>query len=223
MSPAPNFDAMLPQCEIVVPESVADYRASTGKRRGIMIHYDASQSDEGALSWFRSAQWKLSYHRAYTDSGRRVQILPRFAGTAAFHAGVCDKRQGVTSANDAFYGLSITATEGDRVTDKQLNALVEDSALIAEWHRRFNPDPELRVWWQPDNIHVWLTGHNEWAIFNERDNPKTPKLWGKLGRKLDPVGPDPDAPVLSLVAARARIRDLMDTPGAVIWERLQAQ
>jgi hypothetical protein len=219
---APAFDRVLPPCEIVIPAQVADFRPTTGRRFGVMLHYDASQSDAGAISWFRSPKFTLSYHRAYTDSGRRVQILPKLAGTCAFHAGVCRQTEQVASANDAFYGFAVTAGEGDTVTAAQLRALVEDTALVARWHQRFNAAPEMRAWWGTANVGTWLTGHNEWAIFNRRDNPKSPKLWGRLGRKVDPIGADPDRPVLSLVRARDAVRDLLETPNHPIWARLDA-
>jgi hypothetical protein len=218
----PGFDATLAPPDVRISESVADFRASAGRRWGVMLHYDASTSDASAVAWFRDRAFKLSYHRAYLDDGRRVQILPRFAGTAAFHAGVCRRTTQVQSANDAFYGLAITANVGDVVGARQLQAVAEDTALIARWHQRFNPDPAMRAWWRTDRVGTWLTGHNEWAIFNERDNPHSSHLWGKLGRKVDPIGPNPDRPVLSLVKAREAVRTLLETPSAPIWSRLPA-
>ena len=47
------------------------------------------------------------------------------------------------------------------------------------------------------------------------------RLSGKLGRKPDPIGADPNRPVLSLNAGRAAVAALLDAPDHPIWERFR--
>jgi len=166
----------------------------TVPREGVMVHYDASRTDAGALNWFRDPAFAFSYNRAYTDAGRRVNLvgLPGDRSSfhrAAYHAGVCRTQTApfpVRSANQAFYGLCITAGEGQRVTGPQYEALLADVVGIFQVHR-----------WGASQVAARLVGHHEWAIFGP-ESTKRRELWGKLGRKVDPIGTNPRSPVLSL-------------------------
>src|SRR5918996_3286375 len=103
---------ILPDCEVKIKLATSNYGSIVPwqDRRGVMWHYDASKTDKGAENWFRSPEFKLSYTRAYTDSGRRISLAP--LDRQAYHPGVCKTTTQVQSANRAFYGLCVTA--GDR-------------------------------------------------------------------------------------------------------------
>lgn len=157
-----------------------------GSRWGIMLHYDDSSTDKGAVSWFLDPRCKVSYNGLYLDNGDRVDVAPW--DRAAWHAGVCLPGSWGTAANSAFYGLS-AATNGETpVTVAQLDAIVRDCAAICRAHG-----------WGAGRI----MGHDMLACFPQ-GHPKA----GQLGRKIDPTGPNKAKPILSvemvrqLVAAR---------------------
>lgn len=208
---APRLDDLLPAPDVplALPETNYGALVPHAQRMGVMWHYDASSSDKGALSWFASPGFKLSYNRAYTDSGRRVRLTPSIHH-AAYHAGRC--RTPPTSANAAFFGLAVTAGAGDQVTGPQFSAIVIDTAAIFR-----------AMGWgsDPDSLQLRLVGHNEYAVFNAKDNPGRPTLWGKVGRKPDPIGADPNRPVLSLNSGRAAVAALLDAPDHPLWERFR--
>jgi hypothetical protein len=80
-------------------------------------------------------------------------------------------------ANTGYFGLAITAGAHEHITLEQLDALTTDIAIIFR-----------AAGWSPDDVDDRIVGHDSRAIFNPRDNPKEPQLWGKLGRKIDPTG-----------------------------------
>jgi N-acetyl-anhydromuramyl-L-alanine amidase AmpD len=185
------LDEVLLPCEVVITLAASNYAPAVRyeKRVGVMLHYDGSRTDAGAESWFDSPQFKLSYNRAYTDNGRRIRLTPSIMNRA-YHAGKCRTDSRVTGANGAFYGLCVTAGPGQQVTPVQFEAICRDTADIARYHQdRGDPD------WEMGNIGYWITGHEVWA------HPK--------GRKIDPTGPNPLKPVLSMAAARARVTELL--------------
>lgn len=210
---------ILPDCEVKIRLAATNYGGVVPwtERCGVMFHYDASKTDRGAENWFRSPEFKLSYNRAYTDGGRRIQLAP--IDRQAYHAGVCKQTTHVRSANRAFYGLCVTA--GDRqpkqdatgavVTTEQFMAIVEDTALIAAWHQHQGND-----WWTTDRVDEWLTGHNEWAIY-----PKGHPLVGQFGRKIDPRGTHSDYDVLPINSGRQAVATLLETPKHDLWLRLK--
>ena len=144
-------------------------------RRGIMLHYDASGSDAGALSWLRDPRCKVSYNWLVLDNGTVEEIAPREA--RAYHAGEC-RPSGTgpmyTYANSAFYGVAIAATDGETVTPAQEEAVV---ALCAELCREHT--------WNPAHS---IVGHDTEA-------------WPR-GRKHDPTGSNPAKPVMSVARIR---------------------
>ena len=84
------------------------------KRLGVMLHYDGSASDAGALSWFKHPDCKVSYNKLVLDPGNVVQIAPD--DKRAWHAGICRPSTPdlvYADANSAFYGLCIAARPGD--------------------------------------------------------------------------------------------------------------
>lgn len=179
-------------------------------RVGVMWHFDASKTDKGALNWFSDPSFLLSYNRAYTDSGNRIGLTPRIENRA-YHAGTTREDARVHGGNTAFYGLCVTAGDGDVATPLQYAAIVVDTAVIARYH-------QLRgdKGWETDNIDYWLTGHEEWAIYGPKDTPRK-ELWGKLGRKHDPTGSDLSKPVLSLAEGRLTVAAYLRDAGA-FWK-----
>ena len=149
------------------------------RRQGIMLHYDASASDPGAVAWLtRDPACKVSYTWLVLDTGHVVPIAPESA--RAWHAGVCrssDVRLAYRDANSAFYGLALAMGAKDTVTAEALAAVVQlcRGMFVA---RGWNPVTEG---WR-------IVGHDA-------------HCW-KRGRKVDPTGPDPAKPVLSVAAVR---------------------
>lgn len=198
------------------------------ERLGIGAHYDASSSDKGAINWFSDPAFKLSYHRAYTDNGRRIGLAP--IDHRAYHMGVCRTTTKVKDANRAFYGLCVTAGDGQPyneethavVTYAQFSAFVYDAAIIARYHQLKGHD-----WWRTDNVDIWLTGHNEWAVHPKvyAEGPKKGQphpLAGKLGRKVDPPGSEvvkKGYEVLPINSVRVAVAILLDTKDHEIWKR----
>lgn len=154
----------------------------TEPRVGVMLHYDASRSDTGAVAWLtRDPACKVSYHWLVTDDGEAHIIAPH--GRRAWHAGVCRSsdpaRLPYRDANSAFYGLAIAATAGDEASDEQLARvlqLVRDCFVRQRW-------PMSETW--------RVVGHSTEA-------------WPR-GRKTDPEGPDPLHPVLDVALVRRLI------------------
>lgn len=135
-------------------------------RRGVMLHYDASSSDLGALTWlFRDKRCAVSYNWLVMDNGERVPHAPW--DKRAWHAGACrpsnPSRLFYNDANSAFYGVAVAATNTDVATPLQVQSVV---ALCLELFTRHR--------WYREDIHR-ITGHNAEA-------------WPR-GRKDDPDGP----------------------------------
>ncbi len=145
-------------------------------RLGVMLHYDASASDPGAVAWLtRDPRCRVSYNWLVLDNGAAVEVAP--AGMRAWHAGVCRPSRAdlpYRDANSAFYGIAVAAKAGDTVTPAQLARLLELCRQCFARHRWVEP-------WR-------LVGHHE-------------ECWPR-GRKVDPLGPDPRRPVLDLPALR---------------------
>ena len=147
------------------------------KRIGICLHYDGSASDAGGIGWLKSPKSQISYNFAVQDDGTVVPIAPE--NVRAYHAGVC--RPSVpelvyTDANSAFYGIALTATSVDTVTQAAYDALVALCQRLFAKHG----------WTEPWRI----TGHSAEA-------------WPR-GRKADPEGQG-KTPVLSVPAVRRSV------------------
>ena len=156
-------------------------------RQGIMLHYDDSASDAGALAWLRSdPRCHVSYNWLVLDDGQVEEIAPLTA--RPWHAGVCrpsSRRLVYRDANSAFYGIAAATRAGIPVTTAQLGGIVRLCLLL--WKRHL---------WGPEDGHR-LVGHASEA-------------WPR-GRKIDPVGPDPAHPVLSPEAVWATLRPSLAT------------
>lgn len=159
----------------------SNWNSTREPRLGVLIHYDASRSDAGALGWLTAdPRCPVSYHVLVTDDGNAYQIAP--LDKRAWHAGVC-----VTSdpdhlpyrdANSAFYGVSIAATDGDVATPAQFRGVVQTCRELAE-----------REGWDLSREPWRIQGHNAEA-------------WPR-GRKIDPTGSNPAKPVLDVEAVRS--------------------
>lgn len=141
-------------------------------RLGVMLHYDASASDEGSLAWLRDPRIRVSYNWLILDNGSQHTIAPIDA--RAWHAGVCRSSDPVRlpykDANSAFYGISLAARPPDVATEAAKDAMAR--LVVSLFARHGWPLSE-----------VWrIVGHGTEA-------------WPR-GRKIDPVGPDPRHPVL---------------------------
>jgi N-acetyl-anhydromuramyl-L-alanine amidase AmpD len=93
-----------------------NWNALTDSRRGVMLHYDASRSDTGAVAWLtRDPRCRVAH-----------EVAPVTA--RAWHAGVCrtsdSTRLPYRDANSVFYGLAIAATDGDTATPAQIATVV---------------------------------------------------------------------------------------------------
>jgi N-acetyl-anhydromuramyl-L-alanine amidase AmpD len=199
-----KLDDILLKADVVITLASGNYANPVPyeNRHGIMAHFDASRTDQGAINWFDDPDFKLSYNRAYTDNGRRIKLTPVIENRA-YHAGKCRSDSVVhDNANTCFYGLCVTAGDGQITTTEQFTAICVDAAVIARYH-------QLRgdKGWGLENINYWITGHEDWAIFSP-DSTSNKSLWGKLGRKHDPTGENPKKglpPVLDKVAMRATV------------------
>jgi hypothetical protein len=211
---------MRPLQEVLLPVDIQIKLASRNyagvvdysDRVGVMWHFDASRTDQGALNWFDDPAFLLSYNRAYTDNGRRIGLTPRIE-QRAYHAGTSREDARVHGGNTAFYGLCVTAGDGQVATDLQFAAICVDTAVIAKYHQLRGDDG-----WETSNIGYWLTGHENWAIYGPKDTARK-DLWGKLGRKHDPTGSDPANPVLSLAGGRKVVTAYLEDPAlGAFWK-----
>ncbi len=151
-----------------------NYSALRDERIGVMLHYDASGSDAGAVAWFGDERCHVSYQQLVLDDGTFVRIAPD--DKRAWHAGRCKTsdpdRLKYKDANSALYGIAIASSGKHGVEPLQL-------LTTAFLTRRYF---ELNGWLPGD---TWrIVGHNTEA---------TPR-----GRKTDPEGSDPKNPILSV-------------------------
>ncbi len=150
-------------------------------RLGVMLHYDGSASDAGALAWLtQDPRCRVSYNWLVRDQGLVVPIAPD--GARAWHAGRCrssdPERLPYRDANSAFWGVAIAARPGDRATEAQLAAVIRLCREILKTQG-----------WQGE---TWrIVGHDT-------------ECWPR-GRKIDPTGPDPSHPVLSVALVRREV------------------
>lgn len=141
-------------------------------RIGVMLHYDGSMSDAGAVSWFGHPQCRVSYHLLVLDDGSYVRIAPDTA--RAWHAGVCrpsSDRLDYRDANSAFFGIAAATTSGVDVTPLQLLTI---AFLVRRWF-------DLMEWPVTDT----------WRIVSHRS-----EAWPR-GRKTDPEGGHLKNPIYS--------------------------
>lgn len=121
-----------------------NWNARTEPPIGVLLHYDESASDAGALAWFHDPRCQVSYHYLVRDDGTVHEIAPR--GKRAWHAGACRPsdpvRMSYRDANSAFYGVAIAANHKDTATEAQVASVVRIiKALFLE-----NGWPFTEVW-----------------------------------------------------------------------------
>mgnify|MGYP001611916145 CR=1 FL=1 len=142
-------------------------------RIGVMIHFDGSASDPGAVAWFSDPACKVSYQLLVLDDGSFVRIAPDSA--RAYHAGVCKPSSpqfSYTDANSAFYSVSLATSDKVDVTPLQ-------TLTVAWLTRRYF---EREGWPVTDGWRI--TSHRVEAY------PR--------GRKSDPEGADLKNPILAV-------------------------
>jgi len=142
-------------------------------RIGVMVHYDASSSDAGAVGWFSDPLCRVSYQVLVLDDGSWVQIAPD--NKRAWHAGACrssDPRLAYRDANSAFFGIAVATNEKVDVTPLQTLT----AAFLA---RRYF---EREGWPVTDT----------WRVVGHRT-----EAWPR-GRKSDPEGGDLKNPILAV-------------------------
>ncbi|MBV9879050.1 MAG: N-acetylmuramoyl-L-alanine amidase [Gemmatirosa sp.] len=171
-----------------------NFNALKEARRGVMLHYDDSSSDAGAVAWFTDPECKVSYNYLVLDDGAYVPIVPD--GKRAWHAGVCKTsdpaRLPYADANSAFVGIAVATNDKTPATPAQIETVV--------WLTR--REFERNGWPLTDGWRI--VGHDSEAIWpSDADTPVN--LRGKRGRKIDPRGPDATRPILSTATVRARV------------------
>lgn len=149
-----------------------------GKRLGVMLHYDASTSDEGAVGWFKNPKCEVSYQYLVLDDGSYVEIANHLE--RAWHAGVCrssnEDKLRYSDANSAFIGIAVATDDAQSVTAPQL--LTAAWLTAREFHRH---GWSLAETWR-------IVGHNTEA-------------WPR-GRKIDPEGDNPKLPTMRVSDVR---------------------
>lgn len=162
-------------------------------RQGILLHYDASRSDKGAVAWLEDdRRVEVSYHYLILDDGDVLQIAP--PGTRAYHAGVCKpsrKEFTYSDGNNAFYGVAIAATDGEHATEAQIASVVALCQYLF-W---------LEGWDVKDSWRI--TGHDAEA-------------WPR-GRKHDPTGVrEPETPFYGQPPVMS-VQEVQDRFAASAW------
>ncbi len=161
---------------------MGNYNALREPRLGVMLHYDDSASDAGAVEWLlHDPRCHVSYNLLVLDGGKVVEIAP--LTHRAWHAGICrpsDVRLTYRDANSAFFGVAIAADGTDVATSAQKQAV---ATICRTLFKRHGWDETTDVW--------RIVGHDTEA-------------WPR-GRKIDPAGSDPHHPVLSVMEIRGLV------------------
>ena len=159
-------------------------------RRGIMLHYDDSSSDQSALEWFSDPRCANGYTWLVLDDGRVIELAD--PGMRTPHAGPCL----TPMANSTYYGIAAATNGFVLATEQQLDTIAHLCAAILRHHHWVAQSPDSRI-----------VGHDEQAVWTAAYTARR-ELWGKLGRKIDPTGRRPDGrPVIDLTAIRQRIQE----------------
>lgn len=170
------------------------YAPNDTKRGGVLVHYDDSSSDNGAVEWFLDPTCEVAYNRLYLDNGTVVQITPTMEH-AAWHAGVCLTK----NANHFFYGLACATNGTTLATREQFASLCHDVAALF-----------ILNGWHAADVATRIRGHDAEATWDKTNAPNERKKWGKLGRKVDPTGVRPDGqPIVSLALVRVEVCRLL--------------
>lgn len=161
-------------------------------RQRIMIHFDDSGNDASGENWFMDPRCGVSYNRWYGDAGRIVSIADD--DWAAWHAGKCLTLE----ANSVYWGQAAATNATIPATQRCVDTMIEDSVRFFYLMK-----------WPAVDVERRIIGHDREAIFNKKDNPTRPDLWGKLGRRIDPTGFNPQRPIIDLKAYRRTVGQLL--------------
>ncbi len=179
-------------------------------RLGVMLHYDDSASDAGALAWFKDARCRNGYTWLVLDDGEVVELADPAKRTP--HAGVCR----TPNANSVFYGIAAATDGATPATAEQVKSIVRLCAFVGRKHG-WAGSGEAGV----DTAWDWIRGHDAEATWSPAltraaglDDARGRMLWGQTGRKVDPTGVRADGvPVLSVREVRARVADILGGGG----------
>jgi hypothetical protein len=155
------------------------------------------------VAWFSDPRCTNGYTWLVLDDGRIVELADPACRTP--HAGACR----TPKANSAFYGIAAATNGLVLATPEQLASIVEICAAVARHEG-----------WSPASIGIRIVGHDAEAIWT-KDNTPDERLWGKLGRKVDPTGVRHDEkPIVGVtsIISRAKVSCVAGTPGASISE-----
>jgi len=152
---------------------MGNWNAVREPRVGVMLHYDASSSDRGAVQWLLNDPAPRCHTTGWCSMmGPWWRSPGRYASVARGHLPTSDPRTPYRDANSAFWGLSVAATDGDVATTAQKAAVAD---LCRQCFKR-QGWPLTQVW--------RIVGHST-------------ECWPR-NRKVDPEGSDPRRPVLSV-------------------------
>lgn len=158
---------------------------------GVMYHYDASASDAGGLAWLQNPTIRAMYELVVADDGSWGRLGP--ADARVWHAGKTRSSDPErlpypeNEANSAFYSISILNSGREGCTAPQMLT----AAYLGRWIFEHNG-------WDPVVDAFRVTGHHLEA-------------WPR-GRKLDPIGPNPENPILSLEDIRSLLPMFTNVP-----------
>ena len=173
-------------------------------RRGVMLHYDDSSSDDGALAWFQDPDCRNGYTWLVLDDGKIVELADPRKRTP--HAGACLTR----AANSAFYGIAAATNGRVLATPSQLESIVSLCVVLFRHHA-----------WPAAEVETRIVGHDQQAIWTPSytraaglaDTVAAP-LWGRVGRKVDPRGQRSDGrPIIDVAAVRKQVARRLEPRG----------
>jgi N-acetyl-anhydromuramyl-L-alanine amidase AmpD len=157
-------------------------------RAGVMLHYDDSSRDDWALAWFSDPRCTNGYTWLVLDDGSVIELADPALRTP--HAGPCL----TPNANSAFYGVAATTNGLVPATPAQLEAMIAVCAALFRFHE-----------WPATSVRKRIVGHDRQAIWTARHTTDV-RLWGRLGRKVDPTGRRADArPILDVDVVRRAV------------------
>ena len=157
-------------------------------RGGVMLHYDDSTRDDWSVKWFDDPRCTNGYTWLVLDDGRVVELADPSMRTQ--HAGPCK----TPNANSVFYGVAAATNGQTPATEVQVASIVSICLCLFIHHH-----------WAYDELDGRLVGHDTQAIWTPRYT-KRRKLWGKTGRKVDPVGLRSDGrPIIDVEDVKRRL------------------
>jgi len=100
----------------------------------LIIHYDASSSAEGAISWMTTKRktGNVSAHLHIDRKGNIVQMVP--FNISAWHAGVSEWK-GLVGLNSHSIGIELLNTGTQEYTPEQIKALTEVAEALVEEYK----------------------------------------------------------------------------------------